>query len=161
MFLGPKNAIILSLLPLFFFFFFLLLGFAREDWLHTWCDNRTEEVRWSPTRVCSFRGTTHHWYRGMEQSLVLLHCLFIRLKCCTFIYVFWDWLYEVQSFILWCPNDETIHCCSNLGYTDSLPLRPDWIPFTTMLLPFIPHILNEYFDLTRYTSFSCQPGRFL
>lgn len=159
---GPKkcnNSVSAPPLFLFLFFFIVRLCWRGLATHLMWQQDRGSTV--VPHQSLLIQGHNPPLVQRYGTITCPLHCLFIRLKCCTFIYVFWDWLYEVQSFILWCPNDETIHCCSNLGYTDSLPLRPDWIPFTTMLLPFVPRILNEYFDLTRYTSFSCQPGRFL
>lgn len=80
-------------------------GFAGEDWLHTWCDNRPEEVWWSPTRICSFRGSANHWYRGKTNFLYsCAQILFIRVMT-------------------------LLKLCSNWCYFDSLPLRADGILF--------------------------------
>lgn len=100
--------------------FFLLYvswwpGFAGEDWLHTWCDNRPEKVWWSPTRVCPLRGTANHRYRGKTKKVVTFLCSTV--------------VGQVHSIFMWCPNDESFIFCSNHSYSDSLPLRADWIPF--------------------------------
>lgn len=81
-------------------------GSAGEDWLHTWCDNRPEEVWWSPTRICSFRGSANHWHRG-KNNFFYNHSQI------------WD--FRVMTLLtLW----------SNWCYFDSLPLRADGIFFT-------------------------------
>lgn len=38
---------------------------------------------------------------------------------------------RVHSDFIWCPNDDNFILCSNYCYTDSLPLRADWIPVLT------------------------------
>lgn len=91
---------------------FFFSGFAGEDWLHTWCNNRSEEVWGSPTRIGPVWATAHHWYRGT-------HALLLPNLA-------WTWYFQVLHGV---HMMKLLNLCSNFGYTDSLPLRADWIPY--------------------------------